>query len=450
MQNQAIIGLEIHVQLNTESKLFCDCKNNPDNKEVNSLICEICTAQPGAKPKPINAYAIKLAYNAAYFLKCKLIESFYMLRKHYFYPDLPAGYQRTSTALGIDGILDDVEIKEIHIEEDPGKYDLKKGLVDYNRAGVPLIEIVTKPVIKSSEHAEQFLRKLDKGLSYYGVIKDNGTVKVDANISIKGHERVEVKNINSFANVAVALNYEIKRQSSLIEKGDKVTRETRHFDEATGKTLSLRKKETEEDYRYMPDPDLMPLSLNLSFVRDFEPLPFERVKEYIKKGIKEEVAYTLIEEKELADFFDYLVNAINVDMHLLANWIKGPLKKQLNYRNIKFRNANIEKEELLVLIDNFFKNFISDDAMEKLLIDYLDHKKSIKQNIRLYLKITDKELEDVVKKVIKENENAVNDYLNGQEKSLSFLVGKVMALTKGRADPKKAKELIEKYAKKGG
>ncbi|MEM4296149.1 MAG: Asp-tRNA(Asn)/Glu-tRNA(Gln) amidotransferase subunit GatB [Candidatus Anstonellales archaeon] len=435
-----LIGLEIHVQLNTQSKLFCECKNEQE-QEPNTLICEICTAQPGAKPKPINSYAVHLAYNAGYLLKCKLLDKFYLLRKHYFYPDLPAGYQRTSTPLAVEGFLDDVAIKEVHIEEDPGRYELKKGLVDYNRAGVPLIEIVTKPDIKGSEHAKQILKKLELGLRYYNIIKENGTVKVDANISIKGHNRVEVKNINSFENVGIALEYEIKRQKSLIERGLEVERETRHFDEAGGKTISLRKKETEEDYRYMPEPDLMPLTIDLSFTKDFGELPYERAERFIKNGINKEVAHVLIEEKEIADFYENLSKYF--DKVALANWIKGPLKKQLNYRHMQFRKANLEENEIKVLLEHFFNMFISDDAMEMLLINYIDKGEKISSAINKYKKISDEELIEIIKKVIKENIKAFEDYKKGEEKALSFLVGKVMALTKGRADPKKTKKIIE-------
>jgi aspartyl-tRNA(Asn)/glutamyl-tRNA(Gln) amidotransferase subunit B len=439
---EPIIGLEIHVQLNTETKLFCDCKNGED--EVNTLICSICTAQPGTKPKPMNSYGIKLAYNAAYLLNAKMKETFYVLRKHYFYPDLPSGYQRTTTPIAVDGFLEDVEIKEIHIEEDPGRYDLKKGLVDYNRAGVPLIEIVTKPVIKSDEHAKTFLKKLERGLTYYGIIKENGTLKADANISLKGHERVEIKNINSFENVATALRYEIKRQKEIIESGGKVERETRHFDESSGKTIRLRKKEREEDYRYIPDPDLMPITIDLSFVNEFEENPFKRF-ERLKNEISEEAAFVITEEKELANFYEYLAKFF--DKTDLSNWIKGILKKQLNYRHLTFRKANIEKDEIKVLLEYFFSGKISDDAMEKLLIDYLDKKQLISKNIDKYITINEEELAKIIKKLVNENEEikkAINDYKKGEQKALSFIIGKLMKITNGKADPKKAKEILEK------
>ncbi|RME79386.1 MAG: Asp-tRNA(Asn)/Glu-tRNA(Gln) amidotransferase subunit GatB [Methanobacteriota archaeon] len=438
-----IIGLEIHVQLNTESKLFCLSKNSPLS-EPNTLICEICTAQPGAKPMLPNERAIELAYIAGNMLKCSLNSTFYFMRKHYFYPDLPSGYQRTSTPLGEKGKFMDVGITELHVEEDPGRYELRKGLVDYNRAGVPLIEIVTEPDMGSAEEAEKFLRELERGLKYYGIIKKDGTVKVDANISIEGHERVEVKNINSFENVATALSYEIRRQEEMIGRGEEPARETRHFDEAKGITKSLRKKETELDYRYMPDPDLYPVTYDTSSLT-FPERPWERAERFISTyGIDEKTASILTQELALADLMDYLAGSL--DAKKSANWLKGPFKKQLNYRELSVASSKLSKEDIRELASLYFEGKLSDDAMEKILIEMLD-KGGKPQEIaekRDLFKMEDDALLPPVKKVIEENEKAVEDFKNGEEKALSFLVGKVMQLTRGKADPKKAADIIRK------
>ena len=438
-----VIGLEIHVQLNTKSKLFCESANDP-LAEPNTNICEVCTAQPGAKPLPPNAEALRLAYNAAYLLSCKLKSSFYFMRKHYFYPDLPAGYQRTSTPIGEEGSLAGVRIREVHIEEDPGRYELRKGLVDYNRAGVPLIEIVTEPDIGSPEQAESFLRELERGLRYYNIIKKDGNVKVDANVSIEGHERVEVKNINSFENVAEALRYEVKRQLSAIEEGKEIVRETRHFDEAKGITKSLRRKETALDYRYMPDPDLLPVEYDVDdILPSFGERPWERAERFVKVlRVEEKPAQVLTQSKALSDLFDFLASTLPPAK--AANWLVGPFKKQLNYRGLDPEDSPLSKEDVRSLASLYFEGKISDDAMETILIKMLDEggkPEEIAKKENLF-KMDESALEEAVRKVVEANPKAVEDFKKGESKALSFLVGQVMRETKGRADPKKAKEIL--------
>ena len=229
---------------------------------ANSLVCPTCTGQPGSKPAGVNEEILGKVVQIGLALNCKIVtdESIYVRRKHYFWPDLPSGYQRTSLPVAIDGELAGVRIRECHLEEDPGRYDLRTGEVDYNRSGIPLVEIVTDPDFTSPEHARQFVEELGAILEYLNAARgEPGSTRVDANISIEGHPRIEVKNINSFKGVLTALAFEETRQRNLVKHGIEYGQETRHYDEGRGITIGLRRKETADDYRYFPDPDIPPL-----------------------------------------------------------------------------------------------------------------------------------------------------------------------------------------------
>ncbi len=442
------IGLEIHVQLNTKAKLFCSCPNPKGDEEPNTVICEVCTAQPGSKPSAVNEEAIKLGVLAAHMLKCRIEKNTYFMRKHYFYPDLPSGYQRTSKPIGRDGELLGYGIWEIHVEEDPGKYEIKKGLIDYNRSGTPLIEVVTAPDFKSADEVKRFLLAFEKGLSYYNIVKENGAVKADVNVSVNGGNRVEVKNVNSFENIVTAIEYEIKRQTRLVEEGKSVEQETRHFDEAKGITKAARKKESEADYRYMPDPDLLPI--DLTTIKIDEKLlerPWEREERFQKEyGISKEAAEELTWEFREAELFERLSKKLNPKK--VANWLRTAVKKQLNYRGLSFTTMPISDEHLESLAEMFFNNEISDDGMEQILIHLLDRgdddPRKIAEKLDLFL-MESSAIDEEVKAVIGEFQKAIEDYKNGEKKVIAFLVGQVMRRTRGKADPKKAKELLEKY-----
>ncbi|MCS7109506.1 MAG: Asp-tRNA(Asn)/Glu-tRNA(Gln) amidotransferase subunit GatB [Candidatus Micrarchaeota archaeon] len=450
------IGLEIHVQLKTKSKLFCSCPTNYRDKEENTNICPICTGQPGAKPLGLNSFALDQLLKIGIALNCKFVDSAVIQRKHYFYPDLPNGFQRTSKPIGLDGKLGKIRIKEIHIEEDPGRYELREGSVDYNRAGVPLIEIVTEPDMKSPADAREFLDELDAILNYLDAGRDEpGSLRVDANISINNGTRVEIKNINSFKGVYDALNYEIIRQQNILRHGGKIVRETRHFDEGTGATVSLRKKETEDDYRYMPDPDVPPILIKedrlLQLKKQMPELPRAKAERFERNyKIKSDDAWILSMDMHLARLFEEMVFKVEskgfiIDAQKIASWIRGPLKKQLNYRNLSFSDSGLNSEWLSDLFIMFMKGDLTDRGAEQVLIKMIEKKENpskIASELNL-LKLNDtSQLEAIVEKIISSNEKAVKDYLGGNEKTLNFLIGQVIKESKGRADSKLVKEII--------
>ncbi|MBI4399856.1 Asp-tRNA(Asn)/Glu-tRNA(Gln) amidotransferase subunit GatB [Candidatus Micrarchaeota archaeon] len=452
-----VIGLEIHVQLKTKSKLFCKCSATYRDVEQNSNICPICTSQPGSKPMAITRRALENLLKIGLALNCKIKidERIYIQRKHYFYPDLPSNYQRTSLPIAYDGMVSNIRIRELHIEEDPGRYELRKGLVDYNRSGVPLVEIVTDPDLRSPEEARMFLEELQAITGYLDATREEpGSMRIDANISLEGGNRVEVKNINSYKGVYTALKYEIIRQGNLVQKGLKVEQETRHFDEAQGITLGSRKKESVADYRYIPDPDLPPILVTESLVtgiRNTIPeLPRDKARRLVKQfRIKEEDAWILVSEKEVADLFEEL--AKEIDPQACASWLRGPLKKQLNYRNLLLKDSGLSKQHIKELIQMYVKNEITDKIADELLISLFKESKSprkMAEELGLKTISNVNEIEEIVKKIIKESPKAVEDYSNGEEKALHFLSGKVMKETKGRASPEIVRDLLKKLVGK--
>ena len=439
------IGFEIHVQLKTESKLFCNCPTNYWEAEPNENICPVCTGLPGAKPNPVNREAIKKALLVALALGMDVEDRVVFLRKHYFYPDLPSGYQRTSTPLGRNGRLGNVRIRELHVEEDPGRYELREGLVDFNRSGVPLIEIVTEPDMKSIEEAEEFLKNLHLLLTYLDVILNPSIVfRVDANISLEGGERVEVKNINSIEGVRKALKYEILRQRRLLETGKKVERETRHWDEARGVTISLRVKETEEDYRYMPDPDIPPVLLSKELVEEVKralpELPWERERRFVEEyGIDPSDAHTLVLDKELGEFFEELSG--KVDPRFAAVFLADRLRGELNYRGLTFRDVLHLREPLERVAVAWYSGEITKNAAVELMRGVLD-RTVVDVNAEIEKKKVVTDVEEVVEEVVRELASAVEDYRSGKREALNRLIGEVMKRTGGRADPKKVREII--------
>jgi len=449
---QVRIGLEIHEQLKTREKLFCRCSADYRNAEPNTNICPICTAQPGAKPMGINKRALESMVKIALALNCKINKYFLFRRKHYFYPDLPNNYQRTTTPIGTNGKLGDVKIKEVHLEEDPGRYDLKRGLVDYNRSGVPLIEIVTEPDMHSPEEAREFLKKLESVLSYLDVCREEeGTMRIDANISLGGGNRVEIKNINSFSGVYKALKYEIMRQRNLIKQSIEIKRETRHFDEDQGITISLREKETAEDYRYIPDPDLPPVEISEKFIKNIKAtlpeLPEARISRIVMQyGIERDVAEVLASDKELADIFEDVAKI--VDAKIAAYWLKNQFKKILNLKDLRAKDVKAKPEkiaEVLLLYKNGDINEMVTKQLLQLIVENpnIDPKTYVKD--KGLAKITDEDmLREAVKKIIIENKKAVEDYLAGERKAINYLAGKVMQATRGKAEPRIVMKLLQK------
>ncbi len=466
---RTIIGLEIHIQLNTHAKLFCACPTNYGHAEPNSNICPICSGQPGAKPMSANKEAILLTLKIAKMLNANPIleKDIFVQRKHYFYPDLPSGYQRTSKPIAKDGKLNGIGIWEVHFEEDPGRYELKKGFVDYNRSGVALMEIVTAPDLKNPEDAKEFLSKLESYLRYFNVIKDEvGTMRIDANISIEGSARVEIKNINSFSNVYDALSFEIKRQTTQIEQDVKIVQETRHFDENSGITMRLRKKETADDYRYFPDPDIPPLVISPTDWKNTETeiaeLPDARAERMIKEyKIIPDDARVLVIEREFADVYEQLAKKFQPQK--LANWMRGPLRKQLNYRNLLFRTSGLNEKHICELYEMFSEGKITDKATDQILIKILDNVLKIRENskytglttipreiaIKLDLLKTNDDItiRKICEEIIKENPKAIKDYKIGNMKSIFFLIGKIMQKTKGTVDAREIEKILKELIK---
>ena len=440
------IGFEIHVQLRTRSKLFCGCPTSYWTSEPNTNVCPVCTGLPGAKPLPVNEEAIRKALMVALALGMEIEPRIVFLRKHYFYPDLPSGYQRTSTPLGRNGRLRNVRIRELHVEEDPGRYELREGLVDFNRSGVPLIEIVTEPDMTSIEEAEAFLRDLHLLLTYLDVILNPSIVfRVDANISLEGGERVEIKNINSIEGVRRALQYEILRQKRLLSMGKAVVRETRHWDEVRGVTVSLRTKETEEDYRYMPDPDVPPVEISADLVEEVKKglpeLPWERVERFMRDyHLDRTVAEALVRDKELGEFFEERVP--DIDPKFWGEFLSSRLKGELNYRDLSFSDVKEQADGFFLIAKAWHEGRITKEVAIDLLRRYLDGKvEDLPSEIEKSSVVED--VESVVREVVSELREVVEDYKRGKKGAINRLVGEVMKRTGGRADARRVKELLE-------
>ncbi|MCS7363901.1 MAG: Asp-tRNA(Asn)/Glu-tRNA(Gln) amidotransferase subunit GatB [archaeon GB-1867-035] len=459
MAASPIIGFEVHVQVDSREKLFCRCPTNYLDVPPNTNVCPICTGQPGAKPMPPNITAIKAAVAISLLLNCKVRvgEPIYWLRKHYPYPDLPKGYQIISQPIGVDGHITfrlnstfhEVRIREVHVEEDAGRWDPRSGRVDYNRCGVPLIEIVTFPDIRSPDEARAFADVLMRVLRYSGCVRLEGT-RFDTNISVKGGSRVEIKNINSIKGVYRALIFEISRQKNLISKGLTVKRETRHFDEETMSTISMRIKETVEDYRYIPDPDLYPFTISRSlYVRVKSSLPespYMRLNRFIEEyNLSYDDAYVLTSEKELADFFEEVVR--HVPVQVAVNWVRHEVKRELNYRDLPASKLPITPSDLVKLIKLVSSGSITIPVAKKVLGLMFDEHADPEFLIKKYGLERHEDIDLVlseVRKAIEMYPQAVKDYKSGNRKAIFYLLGKVKFALKGRVDPQLILRLLER------
>ncbi|MEA1924577.1 MAG: Asp-tRNA(Asn)/Glu-tRNA(Gln) amidotransferase subunit GatB [Candidatus Altiarchaeota archaeon] len=436
------IGLEIHVPLKTEQKLFCDCPTNYyEIKEPNVNVCPVCTGMPGSKPYPINKKALDSAVVIARLLECEMVkENIYVKRKHYDYPDLPSGYQRTSEPLGVNGRLGQVGIWELHMEEDPGRYDLSTGRVDYNRSGVALVEIVTAPDMNSPQEARSFLRELMNLLMYTGrIIEVGGVLRADVNISLAGGSRVEIKNVNSVRGAYKAIKYEIIRQNNMRKRGSEVRQETREFNEKSMITMPLRIKETADDYRYIPDPDIPPLLFEETIIQAIE-LPETpqtiRNRFITEYGIPEKYAKTLTRDKELSDFFQE-ISVLKINPKTAAVWICGEVLRQLNYRGINLTDSKLEPWMLVELINLVKEKTITEETGKKLLERVIDSGESPQSVVReeSMERVSGVDvLDEVVDKIIGDNPGPVKAYQNGKKEILNYLMGQVMKEMKHRAD----------------
>ncbi len=470
MKYEAVIGLEIHAQLLTETKIFCGCSTR-FGSEPNTQTCPVCIGMPGVLPV-LNRRVVEFAIKTGLAMNCKISSYSRFARKNYFYPDLPKGYQISQYELPIcengyvditvDGVKRRVGITRIHMEEDAGKNIHQKdgSLVDLNRAGVPLMEIVTEPDIRSPKEAAAFMRKLRTILRYLGVCDGNmeqGSLRCDANVSIRpeGTEefgtKTEIKNINSFKFVERALEYEIKRQIKILNEGGKIIQETRLWNVDTGTTQSMRSKEEAHDYRYFPEPDLVPLEVSKEWIEEIRQsmpeLPDEKRNRFIEEfGLPEYDADILTEERTIAEWFEECVR-LGAKPKEVSNWMLTELLRRLNESGKEIHEIALTPQhlvDLLKLIDNgtisrnigknvFSEMFASGQSPEKIV-----QEKGLVQ-------ITDtSEIEKMVEDVIQANPKEVERYKNGETKLLGFFVGQVMKASKGKANPKVVNELIRK------
>jgi aspartyl-tRNA(Asn)/glutamyl-tRNA(Gln) amidotransferase subunit B len=448
-------GLEIHVQLDTDSKLFCDCRTNYQDAPPNSNICFVCLNQPGAKPYPPNKEALDGAIKIALMLACKISPDVtFFQRKHYDYPDLSSGYQRTSIPIGFEGDLNGVRIREVHLEEDPGQYKPDLGLVDFNRSGIALIEIVTEPDMTSPEEARKFLRELIRVLEYSGSARGEGTMRADVNISIEGGKRAEIKNINSIKGAYKALQFEMVRQKNLLKRGIEIKQETRAFLESQMITVPMRLKEEAEDYRYIPDPDLPPMLAEEERVEHImeempEPAHIKSERFVEQYGIKKDHAQVLTSELELADTFEEVVKDVNPEFAAL--WMRDELKRILSYNKITFKESGITSTQLVEFLQLLQDKKITTKAGQR-IIENLPHNPKgptqIAEELGLIGVVEEDVVQQAVKQSIEENPEAVSDYYEGKKKALNFLMGQVMRITRGKADPGEIVKLLKEQLDK--
>ncbi|MEO0279320.1 MAG: Asp-tRNA(Asn)/Glu-tRNA(Gln) amidotransferase subunit GatB [candidate division WOR-3 bacterium] len=455
------IGLEIHVQLKTESKMFCPCKVDVDS-EPNKNICPICTGQPGILPSP-NKKAIYYAILVSRALNCKIPDFLYFSRKNYFYPDLPKGYQITQYGIstGIGGevpVLLDKEIKyfsieRINLEEETAKSFHIEGKVylDFNRCGIPLLEIVTPPVFDSPLVVINFLKSLRKILMYLNVSDCNmekGEFRVDTNVSVNLKEkisdhRVELKNLNSLSAIKDALFYEIERQKNLLLKGEKIERETRLWDEEKKETRLMRSKEFVEDYRYFPEPDIPPFKVKEEWLKEnLPPLPDYFYKKLIEEGAEFKEIEVITSSPFLVDFTLKVLEKIPYKK--VKGWILTEILQHVeNVEDIK--SLPFSTSEFIDFLNKILKGEIPRHLGQEIIKISMQNNLPLNKLIEEKIEIKGKsEIEEVIKEVIEENAHVVEKIKSGKVSAISFLVGRVMEKLKGKANPKEVKELLEK------
>lgn len=471
MKYEAVIGLEIHSQLSTKSKMFCSCSTSFGRKQ-NTNICPVCSAQPGALPS-VNGKAIEYAVKTALAFNCKVNNNSVFARKNYFYPDLPKGYQisqyeKPLAVLGWVNIItkDNIEkrigITRVHLEEDAGKntHNFKGSLVDLNRAGVPLIEIVSEPDMRTAEEAVSYFKKLKTILEYLEVCDCNmeeGNLRCDVNVSVreKGQKKlgtkVEIKNVNSFRFVEKAICYEIERQIKMIESGEKIQQETRLFDSSSNVTRSMRKKEEANDYRYFPEPDLLPLVLEDSFINEQETLlpelPDKKKERFIGSySLSSYDADVLSSNKALSSYFEALVDIVG-DAKACSNWMQTEVLRVLNDQKIEIIKFKMKPNELSSLIKLVLSGDINQGTAKEVFNEMLATDLSAEQIIEKkgLKQISDQScIEKIIEEVIKESPSQVEQYKNGKVALMGFFVGLVMKKSKGKANPAMVNELLKK------
>jgi aspartyl-tRNA(Asn)/glutamyl-tRNA(Gln) amidotransferase subunit B len=478
MTYEPVIGLEVHVQLKTQSKMFCSSKNAEADRP-NVHICEVCTGQPGTLPV-INREAVRKSVMVGLALNCEIAEYSKFDRKNYFYPDLPKGYQISQFDMPINGkgvmeIIVNGEVRKIgitraHLEEDAGKLMHAKGfsLVDYNRSGTPLLEIVSEPDIKSSEEAKQYLQELQNIMRYLRVSDadmEKGHLRCDANVSLRksGESgfppyKVEVKNMNSFKAVAAAIEFEIKRQAELLDAGKMPDKETRGWVDDKGVTVSQRSKEESQDYRYFPEPDLPVLQFTKEYLdelrRELPELPKKRKERLMAEyALSEKDAQTLVSYKELSEYFEHVMSELAEWTQggekrgaIVANWILGNFLAAINEKKILPTDSKVTAEnfaELIKLIgEGKVSNLAAKDIFTK-MFETGDDPSDLLDSMGLHQVSDEGVILEIVKKVIEANPKGVAD-AKANPKALGFLVGQAMKELKGKGNPQIISDLVKK------
>jgi len=468
-QYEAVIGLEVHAQLKTRSKLFCSCSTG-FGEAPNTNTCPVCAGMPGALPV-VNKKAVEFGVKLAQALDCRIQDNSVFARKNYFYPDLPKGYQISqyehplaeegSLEILLNGDSRHIRIIRIHMEDDAGKSihgAENTSYVDLNRTGVPLLEIVSGPDIYSPDQAVAYLKALRNILIYLDICQGSmqeGNFRCDANVSVRPRgrpeygTRTEVKNMNSFRFVHKALTYEIDRQIDLLQDGEEVVQETRLFDEASGKTRSMRGKEEAHDYRYFPDPDLVPLTIpqreRAEWAKELPELPLSRWRRFLRDyALSEDAADTLTGDRSLADYFEQVLARFD-EPRTVANWMTSEMLRELNERNISADRSPFAPEQLAELLRLVRQEQISTKIAKEIFPEVFAHGLDPEPYVKEkgYVQITDESrLVEVVREVLAENPDEVTSYRQGKKKVMSFFMGQVMKKTKGQANPKLVDQLL--------
>jgi len=460
---EIVIGLEVHAELATKTKIFCSCTTEFGG-EPNTHCCPVCMGMPGALPV-LNEKVVEYAVRAGLATGCEISRDSKNDRKNYFYPDTPKAYQISQfdkplcehgkIEIDIEDAKKTIGITRIHIEDDAGKLnhdDLGRGsLVDLNRAGVPLIEIVSEPDIRSAVEAENYLRKLKAVLEYIEVSDckmEEGSLRADVNVSVrkkgttKFGTRTEMKNMSSFRSIVRAIDYEAERQIEVIENGGEIYQTTLRWDEVSGRTYEMRDKENANDYRYFPEPDLLPIRLSDEYIENIKlslpEMPESRKARYIANyGFTEKEANHLVGSKYLSNLFENTVKICN-NPKAIVNWITSDISREMNEREIEAENLPFTANELAELITLIDKGTISTAIAKKVLIELFENPKSPEEIIKEkgWIQISDEgAIKEVVMKILQNNPQSIADYKAGKDRALGFLVGQAMKETKGKANP---------------
>jgi aspartyl-tRNA(Asn)/glutamyl-tRNA(Gln) amidotransferase subunit B len=473
MKYEPVIGLEVHAELLTKSKMFCGCEVvDSITARPNRTICPVCTGQPGALPV-LNKKAVELAIRVGLALGCEIHTESIFARKNYFYPDLPKGYQISqydqplatngNIQIETEAGLKDVRIRRVHLEEDTGKLSHADGhsFIDYNRSGVPLLEIVTEPDMRSPEEVRAYATKLHAILRYLEVNSgdmEKGVIRFEANISVReqGSEvlntRTEIKNLNSFRALIQGTEYEIWRQTEIYLNSGTVEQETLGFNEATGKTYSQRGKESAHDYRYFPEPDLPPLLLEQSWVDSIRAslpeLPEAKTNRFIEQyELTQKEARLLTSEKALAGYFESVVSKSKSPAKAVHSWITGEFMRYLNDSGVNIEDVTLSPESFAQLIDMVTDKTISGNAGKTVLAELIKNGGDPAQIVKEkgLAQVSDESfIQEAVMKVLDDNPSEVEKYLAGKETLLQWFMGQVARATKGKADPSVTKESVLK------